>query len=102
MGLALAGVILVGIHGDLDVLRRLAFNLGDLFMIGATVSYAIYTVGLEDRPAVASLSFFQAMVAVALITSLPLTVAEAFTTGTFWPTPKGWIITILEIGRAHV
>ncbi len=95
MTVALAGVVLVGVRADLEVLRTLAFNIGDLFMIGATISYAIYTVGLEDRPQVASLSLFQAMVAVALVTSLPLTIAEAATTGTFWPTPKGWIITIL-------
>ncbi len=95
MLLALAGVVIVGARGDWEVLRTLAFNLGDLFMIGATVSYAVYTVGLEDRPQVSSLSFFQAMVAVALVTSLPLTFAEAATTGTFWPTPKGWLITAL-------
>lgn len=95
MLLALAGVVIVGTRGDWEVARTLAFNLGDLFMIGATLSYAIYTVGLEDRPDVGALSFFEAMVAVALVTSLPLTIFEAATTGTFWPTPKGWIITIL-------
>ena len=95
MMLALAGVALVATRADLDVARTLAFNLGDLFMLGATVSYAIYTVGLEDRPAVSSLSLFAAMVAVALVTSLPLTLAEAATTGTYWPTPKGWVITVL-------
>ena len=95
MTAALVGVVVVGVRGDLEVLRHLDLNLGDLFMVGATVSYAIYTVGLEDRPQVAALSFFQAMVAVALVTSLPLTFAEAATTGTFWPTGKGWIITIL-------
>ncbi len=92
---ALLGVVVVGVRGDWEVLRHLDFNLGDLFMIGATVSYAIYTVGLEDRPRVAALSFFQAMVAVALVTSLPLTIVEAATTGTFWPTTKGWVITAL-------
>lgn len=92
---ALLGVVVVGVRGDLDVLRHLDFNLGDLFMVGATVSYAIYTVGLEDRPRVAALSFFQAMVAVALVTSLPLTVVEAATVGTYWPTAKGWVITAL-------
>ncbi len=95
MALGVAGVALVATRADWDVVRTLAFNLGDLFMIGATVSYAVYTVGLEDRPQVASLSLFTAMVAVALLTSLPLTLIEAATTGTFWPTPKGWLITVL-------
>lgn len=95
MAFGVAGVALVATRGDLEVIRTLSFNLGDLFMVGATISYAIYTVGLEDRPRVASLSLFAALVAVALVTSLPLTLIEAATTGTFWPTPKGWIITVL-------
>ena len=95
MVLGLVGVAIVGTRADLEVLRHLAFNLGDVFMVGATVSYAIYTVGLEGRPPVKSLSLFTAMVAVALVTSLPLTLAEAATTGTFWPTPTGWLITVL-------
>lgn len=95
MLLGVVGVALVATRADLEVIRTLSFNLGDLFMVGATISYAIYTVGLEDRPAVGSLSLFAALVAVALVTSLPLTLVEAATTGTFWPTPKGWVITIL-------
>ncbi|MCE1237906.1 MAG: DMT family transporter [Hyphomicrobiales bacterium] len=95
MVFGVAGVALVATRADLEVIRTLAFNLGDLFMVGATVSYAIYTVWLEDRPQVGSLSLFTALVAVALVTSLPLTIGEAATTGTFWPTPKGWIITLL-------
>lgn len=95
MAFGVAGVALVATRADLDVIRTLSFNIGDLFMIGATVSYAIYTVWLEDRPAVASLSLFTALVAVALVTSMPLTLIEAATSGTFWPTPKGWVITIL-------
>jgi drug/metabolite transporter (DMT)-like permease len=95
MVFGIAGIALVATRADLDVLRTLAFNIGDLFMVGAAVSYAIYTVGLEDRPQVASLSLFTALVAVALATSLPLTLIEAATSGTFWPTPKGWVITVL-------
>lgn len=95
MALGVAGVAIVATRADWEIARTLAFNLGDLFMVGATIAYAIYTVGLEDRPRVASLSLFTALVAVALVTSLPLTIAEAATTGTFWPTPRGWLITIL-------
>jgi len=93
--LGVAGVALVATHADWQIVKTLAFNLGDLFMVGATVSYAIYTVGLEDRPRVSSLSLFTVLVAVALVTSLPLTLIEAATTGTYWPTPEGWIIAIL-------
>lgn len=95
MALGVAGVALVATRADMEVLRTLAFNLGDVFMVGATISYAIYTVGLEDRPQVASLSLFTALVAVALVTSMPLTIVEGLSGDLFWPTPKGWVITLL-------
>lgn len=95
MALGIAGVALVATRADWEVIRTLSFNIGDLFMIGATISYAIYTVWLDGRPSVTALTFFTALVAFALITSLPLTLIEAATTGTDWPTAKGWIIAIL-------
>lgn len=93
--LALAGVFLVAIRGDLEVARTLAFNLGDVFMLGTSVAYAIYTVGLEERPPVSALSFFAAMTGVAFLTSLPLLGAEIALQPFTWPTPKGWLITAL-------
>lgn len=95
MALALAGVVMVATHGDLAVARTLAFNIGDVFMVGATICYAIYTVGLEGRPAVGSLSFFTAMAGVAFVTSLPLVAVEAATVPFWLPTPTGWLITLL-------
>lgn len=92
---ALAGVVLVAIRGDLAVARTLAFNLGDLFMLGATIAYAIYTIGLEERPAVSSLSFFTAMAGMAFLTSLPLLAAEVALMPFHWPTATGWGITAL-------
>lgn len=93
--LALLGVAVVATRGDLAVARAFAFNLGDLFMLGATVAYAIYTIGLEERPTVSSLSFFTAMAGVAFVTSLPLLVGEAMVMPFHLPTVKGWVITAL-------
>jgi len=95
--LALAGVALVAIRGDLAVARTLAFNLGDLFMLGATVAYAVYTIGLEERPRVSALSFFTAMSGVAFLTSLPLLAAEIATRPFHWPTATGWAITAFVV-----
>lgn len=89
---ALAGVAVVAVRGDLGVLRTFAFNRGDLFMLAAAAFYAIYTVGLEGRPAVSSLSFFTAMAGAAFLTSLPLLALEAATETWIWPTPTGWAI----------
>lgn len=90
---ALVGVVLVAIRGDPAVLATLAFNRGDLFMLGATVAYAVYTIGLEERPAVSSLSFFTAMAGIAFVTSLPLLAIEVATLPFHWPTATGWAIT---------
>ncbi len=90
---AVGGVLLVAIRGDLRVLATFAFNLGDLFMLAATVVYAVYTIGLEERPRVSSLSFFTVMAGVAFATSLPLVAIEALAMPFHWPTPTGWAIT---------
>ncbi len=93
MTLALAGVVVVALRGDLEVARSLAINLGDLFMLFATIAYSAYTVGLEKRPPVSALSFFTAMVGAAFLTSLPLVGYEMATEPFMAPTAKGWLIT---------
>lgn len=95
MVLALLGVALVASRGDLAVLTGLAFNIGDLYMIGATICYAIYTVGLESRPKASAISFFMVAVVAAFLTSLPLLAIEAMTAPVHWPTPTGWLLTLV-------
>lgn len=95
MALALFGVVVVATRGDLAVLAALDFNVGDIFMVLATVCYAVYTVGLESRPVVRALSFFTMAVTAAFVTSVPLAIAEAATVGFAWPTAKGWLLTVL-------
>jgi drug/metabolite transporter (DMT)-like permease len=60
MGLAisLAGVLLILAHGDLRALLHLQFNAGDLLMLVAMLVWAIYTLGLQDRPRPLSLFAF--------------------------------------------
>ncbi len=41
---SLAGVGVIVTHGDMEVLRSLAFNHGDLLMFGAPLSWAIYSI----------------------------------------------------------
>ena len=57
------------------MLAHLAFNTGDLWMLAAVVSYAIYTALLRLRPAVHGLSFAAATFA-AGAAMLPLYAAE--------------------------
>ena len=48
---SLCGVMTIVARGDLNVLTHLNLNLGDAWMLGAVVVWAVYTVGLAWRPA---------------------------------------------------
>ena len=92
VALAFIGVAVVGLKGDLGTIGVMGFNIGDIWMLVATVFYACYTLGLRHRPAVPGLIFFTALAIVAFLTSLPIVIVEiAF--GQFQaPTWKGWLI----------
>lgn len=90
----LLGVAVAATHGDLEVLRTLAFNRGDLFMLVACLFYAGYTVALRARPAVSGITFFAAMAVAAFLTSLPLLAVEWASGRLVWPTPEGWAIVV--------
>jgi drug/metabolite transporter (DMT)-like permease len=92
MAVTVVGVVLVSVKADWEILRTLALNIGDVWMLVACLFYAGYTLGLRRRPALPGLVFFTALAVVAFLTSLPL-VALEFAQGTVqWPTPRGWLI----------
>jgi drug/metabolite transporter (DMT)-like permease len=97
MIITMAGVAAVAVKGDLEVLRTLALNIGDVWMLVACVLYAGYTLGLRDRPAVPAFVFFTAMALVAFVTSIPLLLAEIARGAVQWPTQKGWAV-LLYVG----
>lgn len=90
--LTLVGVVMVAARGDISVLRGLAFNIGDVWMLIACAAYAIYTLQLRDRPKVAGLTFFAAVALAALVISLPLFVYEVASGQVIWPDARGWAI----------
>jgi drug/metabolite transporter (DMT)-like permease len=65
LAISLAGVLLILAHGDLRALLHLQFNAGDLLMLAAMLVWAIYTLGLQDRPQ--SLSLFAFVFVMALM-----------------------------------
>jgi drug/metabolite transporter (DMT)-like permease len=74
IGLAtsLVGVLLILAHGDLRALLQLQFNPGDLLMLGAMVVWAIYTLGLQDRPqSLSLLAFVFVMALIGELLTLP-------------------------------
>lgn len=64
-------------HGDPAVLLGLDFKRGDLWMMAAVVSYAVYTALLRWRPPVHGLSFAFATFALGALLLLPFYVAES-------------------------
>ena len=62
---SLSGVLLILAHGDLGALLHLQFNPGDLLMLAAMFVWAMYTLGLQNRPQ--SLSLFAFVFVMALI-----------------------------------
>ena len=88
----LFGVAIVATRGDWEVLRGMAFNVGDVGILLASVLYAGYAVGLRRRPAVSPFVFFAFMAGAALLTSLPLLAYEIAAGTVRWPTPFGWAV----------
>jgi drug/metabolite transporter (DMT)-like permease len=93
----LLGVVLTATRGDLEVLSNLALNRGDVWMLVASILYALFTLALRWKPRVSALVFFAAMAAAACVTSLPLVIAESLTGQLKWPSAWGWLI-LLYVG----
>lgn len=90
MMVTLLGVAVVATRGDVAAIATLGFNIGDILMLGACVSYAIYTVFLPDRPKVNGLTFFAGLAVTGFLSTLPLLAAE-IALGEFQaPTAVGW------------
>ena len=92
--ITLAGVAVVALRGSWAALAALDINLGDAWILLASLLYAGYTLGLRARPAVPPLVFFSAVAGVAALASLPLLAAEVLSGRFFWPTPWGWAILV--------
>lgn len=70
--LSLIGALTIVARGDLQVLAHLNLNIGDVWMLGAVLIWAIYTVGLAWRPAgVHPMLMLAAFTAVGLIALFP-------------------------------
>ncbi len=76
IALSLAGALTLIMHGDPKLLTDLDFNRGDLWMLGASILYAIYTALLRLRPPVHGLSFLFASFFIGALLLLPFYVGE--------------------------
>ncbi len=70
--ISLGGALTIVAHGDFNILLHLNLNLGDVWMLGAVLVWAVYTVGLAWRPAgVHPMLMLGAMTAVGLVALTP-------------------------------
>ncbi len=74
--ISMAGALILISHGDPAVLAHLDFTTGDLWMLAAIVSYAIYTALLRLRPDVHGLSFACVTFAGGALMLLPIYIGE--------------------------
>ena len=73
---SMIGVAVIGSRGNWDALAALTFNAGDLWVLAAVGTYALYSALLRNRPAVHPLSFLAATFAIGTLVLLPLYVHE--------------------------
>ena len=92
MIVTITGVILVSVKADLDVLKTLAINFGDVLTLIACLFYAGYTLGLRRRPALPALVFFAGLAFVAFLSSVPLLIMEVVNGTALWPDLQGWLV----------
>src|SRR5215203_2358153 len=83
--LTLVGVGAIAARGDVQVLASFSFLIGDVFMLIACASYAVYTLALRDRPKVSGFVFFSVLALAALMISLPLLAWEIAAGEVIWP-----------------
>ncbi|MEN3353450.1 MAG: hypothetical protein V7640_1608 [Betaproteobacteria bacterium] len=70
---SLAGVMTIVVHGELETLRHLRLNPGDLWVLGAMFGWAIYTVCLRWRPReLSSVAFTGVIIAIGVAALLPV------------------------------
>ncbi|MDQ6926354.1 MAG: DMT family transporter [Candidatus Eremiobacteraeota bacterium] len=70
---SLSGVVMIVARGELDTLRHLRLNPGDLWVLSAMLGWAIYTVCLRWRPReLSSSAFTGSLIAVGVAVLLPV------------------------------
>lgn len=90
--LAMAGVAVIVLKGDLTALARLDFNPGDLGMAAAALAWAGYSLVLrnETLAGVPTLPLFAVIAMAGVATLLPFSVVELATVGGWPKTPALW------------
>jgi drug/metabolite transporter (DMT)-like permease len=90
IGVSLAGVVIILIKGDIKVLQTLSFTQGDLIVLLAVLSWALYTVLLRKLPStLKGLPILGYTIVIGSIMILPLYSYETLVKA--HPMPLSWL-----------
>lgn len=77
VAISLGGVLCIVTRGDLSALRAFSFNVGDIWVLAATLSWAAYTVCLRWRPSgLPPIALLALLAAIGVAVMLPLYLIE--------------------------
>jgi len=85
-----SGVLWIVAHGQPATLLALHFNAGDLWILAAVLSWAIYTLRLHRRPAAHPLAFLAALALVGAVALTPFAAWEWLTGQRLHAEPAAW------------
>jgi drug/metabolite transporter (DMT)-like permease len=82
--ISLAGLVFIVTRGNYAALKMLTLSSGDFWTLGASLSWAIYSVMLRKRPAgMDPIAFLTAIIIIGLLYALPFYVWEVWHKGAF-------------------
>ncbi len=96
--ISMAGVMLIVARGELGVLLGLQPNQGDLWMLVAVLTWALYTVGLQYRPAGLDPMVMLAAFTVVGLTALIPAAAVEYASGARMQVSTGSLLGVLYTG----
>jgi drug/metabolite transporter (DMT)-like permease len=90
IGVSLVGVVIIVARGSLATLAELRLNPGDILMVIAIATYAMYSALLRLRPPVHWLSFLTITIALGQAMIIPFFLVEFALGARIEPSPAAW------------
>ena len=94
LAISMAGVVLVATQGHPLALAQTRVNLGDVLQFISSSVYAVYVLGLRNKPAGSAWALFALISVVSFATSLPLLALEYASGATIWPSWQGLLVLV--------
>ncbi len=92
--ISFVGVALTAGHGDLSTLLSLKLNFGDVLMMLAVLTYAVFTIALRWKPALHWKSLMTCLACGAFLASIPLLIWEEAKGNLILPDQTGFALIV--------